>query len=74
MVIGPKGWSREARVAWLAWTCTVAGFFLLNLAIDYFVEGGGQITAVYLTMRPLAYGLFWLVGVMVIRRIMRSKR
>ncbi|MEO3789088.1 hypothetical protein ABGB14_02685 [Nonomuraea sp. B10E15] len=72
-MIGPKGWSREARVAWLAWTCVVAGFFLVDLAIDYFFEDPGQITVIYLTMRPLAYAAFWLVGVLVIERVMRSK-
>lgn len=72
-MIGPKRWSREARVAWLAWTCVVAGTFLANLAIDYFFENPRQITVVYLTLRPPAYAAFWLAGVLVIRRIMRSK-
>ncbi|NBE96183.1 hypothetical protein FE391_20385 [Nonomuraea sp. KC401] len=69
----PKGWSREARVAWLARTCVVAGSFLANLVIDYFFEDPGQVTVIYLTMRPLAYAAVWLVGVFVIKRVMRSE-
>ncbi|MEO3884221.1 hypothetical protein [Nonomuraea sp. B5E05] len=60
-------------MAWLAWTCVVAGSFLANLAIDYFFEDPGQITVIYLTMRPLAYAAIWLVGILVIKRAMRSK-
>ncbi|MFB4278012.1 MULTISPECIES: hypothetical protein [unclassified Nonomuraea] len=74
MVFRPRQWSRAGRVALLAWSCCVAFFFLLRLAVDYVTEGTEKVNAVYLTMRPLANIAIWFVGALVIRLLTRPGR
>ncbi|MFI6297766.1 hypothetical protein ACIBEJ_39670 [Nonomuraea sp. NPDC050790] len=66
--VRPKGWHRESLIHLLKLTACVVALFVVTLVVDYFTKGPAEITATYLTVRPLTLAFFWLIGAIFIWR------
>ncbi|MFI6906961.1 hypothetical protein ACIBKY_37275 [Nonomuraea sp. NPDC050394] len=68
MAVRPKSWTKESRRALLKLTACFVTLFLVQLVVDYLTDGPERLTASYLTVRPLAFAFFWLIGAVLIWR------
>ncbi len=67
-----RKWDREARRVLLGWTCFLTCWCVWDVLSDLVVDGPQKITSVHVVARVVVAAVFWLVGALLLRWLVRT--
>lgn len=67
-----RKWDREARRVLLGWTFFLTCWCMWDVLSGLVVDGTQKITAVHVVARVVVAAVFWLVGALLLRWLVRA--